>query len=300
MNMQVKRVLCLMLSLGCIQGAVSAELTGVLKKIKERNVITIAHRESSIPFSYFDAKQKPVGYSIDLCMKVVDAIKTELKLPQLKVEFNPVTSQTRIPLVETGNVDLECGSTTNNAERQKRVAFSVSTFITSTKLLVKKSSNVQRLEDLKGKTIALAQGTTNERVIRRLNEQKQLGLKFVNAADMAQAFLSLDTGRADAFSTDDVLLAGLAANAKHPEQFAVVGEPLSFEPYAIMFRKDDAPLKAIVDRTLVGMMKSGEIRNLYQRWFMSAIPPKNVNLNLPLSAALDAQFKAPSDKGAAQ
>ncbi len=273
------------------------ELTGILKKIKEKNTIVIGNRESSIPFSYLDAHQKPVGYSIDLCLKIVDAIKTEIKAPNLKVEFNSVTSQTRIPLVKTGAIDLECGSTTNNVERQKLASFSVNTFIASTKLLVKKASGIKGLEDLKGKTIVLPQGTTNERVIRRLNEEKKLGMKFINAADMAQSFLNLETGRADAFSTDDVLLAGLAANAKNSADYAVVGNPLSYEPYSIMFAKDDAPLKKVVDHTLVSLMKSGEVKTIYKKWFLSPIPPKNINLNLPVSPALEKQFNAPTDKG---
>lgn len=278
-------------------GVSAEELSGTLKKVKDKNTIVIGHRESSIPFSYLDDHQQPIGYSMDLCMKVVEAIKSEIKAPNLKVEFNPVTSQTRIPLVKTGAVDLECGSTTNSVERQKLVAFSLNTFIASTKLLVKKASGFKHLEDLKGKTIVLPQGTTNERVIRKLNEERKLGLKFVNAADMAQSFLNLETGRADAFSTDDVLLAGLAANAKKPDEYVVIGEPLSNEPYAIMFRKDDAPLKKVVDQTLAGLMKSGEIKTIYSKWFTLPIPPKKVNLKLPISPALEAQFKSPTDKG---
>ncbi len=273
------------------------ELTGILKKIKDKNTIVIGNRESSIPFSYLNEHQKPVGYSIDLCLKIVDAIKTEINSPNLKVVFNSVTSQTRMPLVKTGAIDLECGSTTNNVERQKLASFSVNTFITGTKLLVKKASGIKNLEDLRGKTIVLPQGTTNERVIRRLNEEKKLGIKFINAADMAQAFLNVETGRADAFSTDDVLLIGLAANSKNPADYAVVGNPLSYEPYALMFAKDDAPLKKVVDRTLVSLMKSGEIKTIYNKWFLSPIPPKNINLKLPVSPALEKQFNAPTDKG---
>lgn len=284
--------------LGVSSAASAEELSGTLKKIKEKNTIVVGHRESSIPFSYLDEHQQPVGYSMDLCLKAIEAIKTEIKAPNLKIEFNPVTSQTRIPLVKTGAVDLECGSTTNSVERQKLVAFSVNTFIASTKLLVKKSSGIHKLEDLKGKTIVLAQGTTNERVIRKLNDEKKLGLKYVYGPDMAQSFLNVDTGRADAFSTDDVLLAGLAANSKKPEDYAVVGEPLSYEPYAIMLRKDDPQLKKVVDQALITLMKSGEIKSIYDKWFNSPIPPKKVNLKLPISPALEAQFKAPTDKGA--
>jgi glutamate/aspartate transport system substrate-binding protein len=274
------------------------ELTGTLKKIKEKNAIVIGHRESSIPFSYLDQHQQPVGYSMDLCLKVVEAMKKELQLPNLKIEYSAVTAQARIPLIKTGAIDLECGATTNNTERQKLAGFSVVTYVAATKLLVKKASGIHRLEDLKGKTVALPQGTTNERVIRKLSDEKKLGLNYIYAQDAVQGLLNVTTGHASAFVSDDVLLAGLAANAKNPEELAVVGEALSLEPYGIMFRKDDFPLKKIVDQTLMGLMKSGEIKTLYSKWFTSPIPPKNANLKLPLSSALEAKFKMPSDQPA--
>jgi glutamate/aspartate transport system substrate-binding protein len=277
--------------------AASAELTGTLKKIKDTGVIKIGHRDASVPFSYLDDKQRPVGYSIDLCMKVVEALKKELNMPNLRHEFVPVTSQTRIPILTAGNIDMECGSTTNTKERQKQVAFAYTTFYTGTKLLVKKDSGIKSYKDLKGKTVVVTQGTTNERAIKALNDAENLGMKFIHAKDHNESFLTVDTGRAVAFPMDDILLYGLVANSKNPNEWAVVGDYLSPDPYGIMVRRDDPQWLDFVNKVIGGLMKSGEIRKIYAKWFQSPIPPKGINLNLPISSKLEELFRNPSNEG---
>lgn len=298
----MSRKLRLLLSM-LVGAAITAPLTaqaleGTLKKIKDTGTVVIGHREASIPFSYLDDQQKPIGYSMDICYRVVDAIKKELKMPKLQVKLNPVTSSTRIPLMANGTIDLECGSTTNTVERQKQVGFAVTTFVTGTKLLVKQDSGIKSADDLKGKTVVVTQGTTNERAVKAYNDKKNLGIKFLHAKDHAESFLNVETGRAVAFPMDDILLYGLKANAKNPDDFAVVGEYLSYDPYAVMVRKDDSTFKKLVDSTIVGMMKNGELENLYQKWFQSPVPPKNVNLKVPMGQELKELFKNPSDEGA--
>lgn len=278
--------------------ALAAELAGTLKKIRDTGTIVIGHREASIPFSYLDDQQKPIGYSMDICARIVEEVKKELKMPNLQVKYNPVTSQTRIPLMANGTIDLECGSTTNTTERQKQVAFAVTTFITGTKLLVKKDSGIKSVDDLKGKTVVVTQGTTNERAVKQINDEKKLGIRFLHAKDHAESFLTVETGRAVAFPMDHILLYGLIANSKNPAEWDVVGEFLSFDPYAIMLRKDDPQWKQFVDGVIVGMMKSGELEKLYTKWFLSPIPPKNAILNVPMTPQLVEQFRNPNDKGA--
>lgn len=278
--------------------ALAAELAGTLKKIRDTGTIVIGHREASIPFSYLDDQQKPIGYSMDICARIVEEVKKELKMPNLQVKYNPVTSQTRIPLMANGTIDLECGSTTNTTERQKQVAFAVTTFITGTKLLVKKDSGIKSVDDLKGKTVVVTQGTTNERAVKQINDEKKLGIRFLHAKDHAESFLTVETGRAVAFPMDHILLYGLIANSKDPAEWDVVGEFLSFDPYAIMLRKDDPQWKQFVDGVIVGMMKSGELEKLYTKWFLSPIPPKNAILNVPMTPQLVEQFRNPNDKGA--
>jgi len=290
------RIACLLI---CAFNAVPglAQESGTLKKIGASNTIVIGHRESSIPFSYLDDKQQPIGYSMDLCLRIVDAVKARLNLPGLQVKFNPVTSQTRIPLITNGTVDLECGSTTNSVERQKQVAFGVSTFITSVRMAVKANSGINSLTDLDGKAVATTTGTTSDRYIKQAEIGKKIDVKNIYGKDHAESFLLLDTGRAAAFVMDDVLLAGLIANAKRPADFTIVGDALSVEPYGIMLRRDDAPFKKLVDDTLIGLMKSGEIEKIYSKWFLAPIPPKGINLNLPLSPQLGEAIKNPNDKG---
>lgn len=272
-------------------------MADTLQKIKDTGTITIGHRESSIPFSYLDGNQKPVGYSMELCNKIVDAVKKELKMPALVTKLTPVTSQTRIPLMTNGTIDLECGSTTNSLERQKQVAFGVTTFVSSVRMVVKADSGIKTLDDLNGKAVATTTGTTSDRYIKQNEKGHNIDVKNVYGKDHAESFLMVETGRASAFVMDEVLLAGFVANAKNPKDFAIVGPALSTEPYGIMLRKDDPQFKALVDKTLSGLMKSGEINKIYAKWFTSAIPPKNVNLNLPMNAQLQEAIKNPNDKG---
>lgn len=272
-------------------------MADTLQKIKDTGTITIGHRESSIPFSYLDGNQKPVGYSMELCNKIVDAVKKELKMPALVTKLTPVTSQTRIPLMTNGTIDLECGSTTNSLERQKQVAFGVTTFVSPVRMVVKADSGIKTLDDLNGKAVATTTGTTSDRYIKQNEKGHNIDVKNVYGKDHAESFLMVETGRASAFVMDEVLLAGFVANAKNPKDFAIVGPALSTEPYGIMLRKDDPQFKALVDKTLSGLMKSGEINKIYAKWFTSAIPPKNVNLNLPMNAQLQEAIKHPNDKG---
>ncbi len=284
-------------ALTSVTGAAIAQDGGTLKKIRDTGVIKIGNRDASIPFSYLDDKQQPVGYGVDICMKVADAIKANLKMPNLKVEFVPVTSQTRIPILTGGNIDLECGSTTNSIERQKQVAFAPTYFVTGTKIVVKKDSGIKGYDDLKGKTVVFTQGTTNERAMKAYNDEKKLGINFIPAKDHAESFLSVETGRAVAFPMDDIILYGLKANARNPDDFLVIGEFLSDDPYAIMMRRDDAEFKKLVDGVVSGLYKSGEINKIYAKWFQSKIPPKGANLGFPMSDALKEAIKTPNDTG---
>jgi len=272
-------------------------MADTLQKIKETGTINVGHRESSIPFSYLDGNQKPVGYSMDLCNKVVEAVKKELKMPALTTKLIPVTSQTRIPLMTNGTIDLECGSTTNSLERQKQVAFGVTTFVSPVRMVVKADSGIKSLSDLNGKAVATTTGTTSDRYIKQNEKGQSIDVKNVYGKDHAESFLMVETGRAAAFVMDEVLLAGFIASAKNPKDFALAGPALSTEPYGIMLRKDDPQFKAVVDKTLTDLMKSGEINKIYAKWFTSPIPPKNVNLNLPMNAQLQDAIKHPNDKG---
>jgi glutamate/aspartate transport system substrate-binding protein len=277
--------------------AAGAELTGTLKKIKDTGVIKLGNRDSSIPFSYLDDKQRPVGYAVDICMHVVADVKKKLNMPNLKVEFVPVTSQTRIPVLLGGNIDLECGSTTNSVERQKQVDFGPTYFITGTKIIVKKSSGIKGYDDLKGKTVVFTQGTTNERAMKAYNDEHKLGIHFIPAKDHAESFLAVETGRAAAFPMDDILLYGLKANAKNPNDYEVLGPFISDDPYAPMMRKNDPEFRKVVFDSMSALYKSGEIDKIYHKWFESPIPPKGVNLNLPMSEGLKEAIKHPNDKG---
>ena len=268
-----------------------------LDKIKKDGAITIGHRDASIPFSYFDDKQQPVGYSMDICMKIVDAVKAELKMPNLQVKLNPVTSATRIPLMANGTIDLECGSTTNNLERQKQVSFAPTTFVTANRLVAKKSAKITKLDDMKGKALVSTSGTTNLKQVTELNGSRGLGMNIMAAKDHAEAFLMVETGRAVAFAMDDILLYSLVASSKAPADYVITNEALSVEPYGVMMRKDDPAFKKVVDTAVINLMKSGEIEKIYNKWFMSPIPPKGINLNLPMSASLKKTVANPTDSG---
>ena len=276
--------------------SVFAQGSGTLEKIKSSRVIAIGHRESSIPFSYYDDKQQVVGYSQDVALRIVEAIKDELKLPSLQVKLVPVTSQNRIPLVQNGTVDFECGSTTNNLERQKQVAFSDTIFIVRTRLLTRKDSGIKDFPDLAGKNAVVTAGTTSERLLRKLNEEKKLGIKITSAKDHGESFLILESSRAVAFMLDDVLLSGEVAKARKPSDWVVTGTPQSREAYGCSMRKDDKAFKAIVDRTIASLETSGAIVRIYEKWFLKPIPPKGLNLNFPLSEEMKELFKHPNDK----
>jgi len=272
------------------------ELTGTLKKIKDSNTISLGHRESSIPFSYYDNQQHVIGYSHELMLMAVDAIKQQLGLPNLQVKLTPVTSQNRIPLVQNGTIDIECGSTTNNLERQKQVSFSDTIFIIGTRLLTRKDSGVKDFPDLKGKNVVTTAGTTSERLIRKMNEDKQMGMNIISAKDHGESFLTLESGRAVAFMMDDALLAGEMAKARRANDWHIVGTPQSREAYGCMMRKDDPAFKKVVDDAIAKAMTSGEAEKLFKKWFQSPVPPKGLNLNLPLGDDMKQLFKSPNDK----
>jgi glutamate/aspartate transport system substrate-binding protein len=270
--------------------AIAQDLTGTLKKIKDSGSITIGHRETSIPFSYLDEKQQPIGYSMDICAAIVEEVKKELGLAQLAVKYNPVTPQTRIPLMANGTIDLECGSTTNTLTRQKQVGYAPVTFITGTKLVAKKSSKIKSYKDLKNKTVVVTQGTTNERIIKALSDKENLNIKFLNAKDHGESFLTVESGRAVAFAMDDILLYGLVAKAKSPKDFEVVGDYLSYDPYAMMYRKGDEDFGLVVRRAVARLMASGDINKIYSKWFLEKLPSGEM-MNVPMSPLLKAAIQ---------
>ena len=272
-------------------------LDGTLKKIKDSGTITLGVRDASSPFSYLDDNQKPVGYSIDLCMKIVDAVKADLKMPNLVVKTQPVTSATRIPLMANGTIDLECGSTTNNNERQQQVGFVNTTFVTANRLLSKKSSKISTLADLKGKTLVSTSGTSNLKQVTQLNGEKNLGINIVTASEHPIAFQMVESDRAAAFAMDDILLYSMVANSKNPGEFVISPEALSVEPYGIMLRKNDPAFQKLADDAIDKVFKSGEINKIYAKWFLSPIPPKNINLNVPMSDALKKVIAHPTHSG---
>ena len=272
------------------------QLTGTLKKVKDAGFISVGHRESSIPFSYYDDTNQVVGYSQDLVMMVIEAVKKKLNLPNLEVKLIPVTSQNRIPLIQNGTIDIESGSTTNNLERQQQVSFSDTMFIIGTRLLVKKDSGIKDFADLKGKNVVVTAGTTSERLIREMNEKDKMGMNVISAKDHGESFLTLQSGRAVAFMLDDALLAGERAKARKSEDWVIVGTPQSKEAYGMMIPKGDDDFKKLVDETIAQAETSGEAAKLYQKWFQSPIPPKGLNLDLPLSDDMKELFKNPNDK----
>jgi glutamate/aspartate transport system substrate-binding protein len=272
------------------------ELTGTLKKVKELGEITIGFRETSIPFSYLDDKQQPIGFTMDLCAKVVDAVKAELKLAKLEVKLMPVTAATRIPLMTNGTIDLECGSTTNNAERQRQVTFSNAHYLTASRYLTKVAAGIKTVDDLKGKTVVSTAGSTNLKQTIEVNAQRRLGLTILTAKDHAEAFLTLDTDRAVAFVMDDVILASYAAVAKNPAAYALSADAISLpEPYGIMLRKDDPAFKKLVDTTTRAVFTAPDFPALYAKWFLQPIPPKGINLNLAMTPAIRKAFANPID-----
>jgi glutamate/aspartate transport system substrate-binding protein len=280
----------------CAAGAQAEELTGTLRKVQETGAITLGYRDTSIPFSYLDGDQKPVGFAMDICGKVVDAVKNELKLDKLEVRLTSVSSSTRIPLLANGTIDLECGSTTNNTDRQRQVAFSNTHFLTASRFVSKKSSRINSIDELKGKTVVSTSGTTNIKQLTEANAARNLGVNIIAANDHAEAFLMVETGRAVAFVMDDILLAALVAGSKQPDSYVISTDAFSkAEPCGIMLRKDDPAFKKVVDAATAALFQSPEGQKIYDKWFMQQIPPKGINLNAPISPALKAEFARPSD-----
>lgn len=296
--MKFTKLASLLICSGILMANAQAQESPTLKRIKESGKITLGVRDASIPFSYLDDKQSYQGYSIDLCRKVVNHIQKQLNLTTLiDVKLNPVTSATRIPLMMNGTIDLECGSTTNNEERQKQVSFAPTTFVTANRILSKKASNVKTLADLKGKPVVSTSGTSNLKQLTQLNADQNLGITVMPAKDHAEAFLMVETGRAVAWVMDDILLMAQAANSKNPNDYEISKEALSVEPYGIMMRKDDPEFKKAVDSAIKSLMMSGEINTIYNKWFMQPIPPKNITLNLAMSDQLKAVIAKPTDSG---
>lgn len=292
----MKRIVLVAAVWAACSSSVMAQESPTLKKIKDAGSVTLGHRESSIPFSYYDDKQQVIGYSHELMLKVVEAIKSELKLAKLDTKLMPVTSANRITLIQNGTIDIECGSTTNNTERQKQVAFSTSIFVIGTRLMTRKDSGIKDFPDLAGKNVVTTAGTTSERLIRKMHEEKQMKMNVISAKDHGESFLTLETGRAVAFMMDDALLFGEMAKAKRASDWVVVGTAQSKEAYGCMLRKDDPGFKKVVDAALSKALTSGEAEKIYAKWFMNPIPPKGLNLNMPLSDDMKALMKSPNDK----
>ncbi|MSQ57173.1 MAG: amino acid ABC transporter substrate-binding protein [Limnohabitans sp.] len=281
--------------LGLAATVSSVQAQDTLDKVKASGTFVLGHRDASSPFSYYDDKQQSIGYSVDLCLKIVDAIKKNLNMPNLKVQYQLVTSANRIPLLANGTVDIECGSTTNNADRQKQVAYAPTTFVTANRIVYKKGTGITKLADLKGKTLVSTAGTTNIKQVTELNAAQNLGINIVSANGHSEAFLMVETGRAAAFAMDDILLASLVASSKNSAEFEISSEALSTEPYGIMIRKDDAKFKALVDNAIKDLMSSGAINAIYNQWFLKPIPPKNINLNIPMASNLKKVIAKPTD-----
>lgn len=276
--------------------AASAQSVDTLRRIAETGTINLGHRESSVPFSFYDTRKQVVGYSHELMLKVLDSIKAELKLPALTIKLVPVTPQNRIPLVQNGAVDLECGSTTHNLERERWVAFSTSIFVIGTRLMTARGSGIGDFPDLAGRKVVVTSGTTSERLLRTFNERLGGRIDIVMARDHGESFQLLESGRVEAFMMDDALLYGERAKAQRPDDWIVVGTPMSFEAYGCMMRRGDVALKQIVDRALERLMLSGEALKIHTKWFQGPIPPKGLNLNWPPSEALLQLYRAPNDK----
>ncbi|MBI6548363.1 glutamate/aspartate ABC transporter substrate-binding protein [Xenorhabdus sp. VLS] len=292
----MRNLMLTMMLLSVVGTAHAEELTGTLKKIKDAGMIAVGHRESSVPFAYYDSHQNVIGYAQDYSNMIVDAIKKKLDMPNLQVKLIPITSQNRIPLLQNGTYDFECGSTTNNLERQKQATFSDTIFIVSTRLLTNKDSGIKGFDDLAGKNVVVSSGTTSEILLNKLNDEKKMKMRIISAKDHGDSFRTLESGRAVAFMVDDALLAGERAKAKKPDQWIIVGEPQSKEGYGCLMRKDDLQFKKLIDDVIVKTQTSGKAEKMFNRWFQEPIPPKQLNMNFSLSDDMKALFKSPNDK----
>jgi glutamate/aspartate transport system substrate-binding protein len=284
------------LAVTCLAGAASAEdLSGTLQKVKETKKITLGYQEASVPFSYLDGNQKPVGFAMDICLKIVDAVKKQLGMPDIAVEYLAVTSSNRIPLMVNGTLDLHCSATTNNADRQKQVSFTNTHFLSATRFAAKKASKINSIDDLKGKAVTAVAGSVNLNQLAKVNTERNLGIRIMPAVDQAEAFLLLETDRAQAYALDDVQLAVAIARSKEPALFMISDETFAkAEPFGIMLRREDAPFKALADRATAELYASPEIEVLYRNWLESPTPPNGINYNVPMSAALGNAFQNPS------
>jgi glutamate/aspartate transport system substrate-binding protein len=269
--------------------------TPVLDRIRGTGVITIAHRESSIPFSYLDERKQPIGYAVEICQRLAAAVQKRLKLATLKVNYVMVTPADRIQAVASGKADLECGSTTNNAERRAQVSFTIPHFFAAARMLVRTDSGIKSIDDLRGKRVISTKGSTPLKLIMAQNEAQVLRMKVLEGKDHAESMASVEKGEADAFVMDDILLYGLRANSSQPNRYQIVGDPLTVEPYGIMVSKDDVEYKKIIDTELSKLILDGEIDKLYDKWFLRPIPPKGVVLNAPMSQFLRSSFRFPTD-----
>ncbi len=282
---------------GVLWGVVNGlAYAGQLDRIRVDQQIVLAHRDSSVPFSYVDRTGKPMGYAVDLCLKIAEAVRKELALPALPVRYLAVTSASRISSIVEGKAALECGSTTNTAERRQQVDFTIPHFVSAARLLVRSDSGITGIEGLAGRTVVTTAGTTTVETLKRLEARQHLGFRVVEAADHAEAFAAVEAGRADAFAMDDVLLYGLRARSSRPQDFAVVGKPMTVEPYAIMLPKADPAFKRVVDQEMRRLIASGELEQLYRRWFQAPIPPQGIQLELPMSSMLRDSLRFPTDK----
>jgi glutamate/aspartate transport system substrate-binding protein len=270
---------------------------GTLAKIKDTGEIRLGHRDVSVPFSYLDDNQKPIGFAMDLCERIVDAVKSELKLPSIQIKLQPIQLSTQIPLIQNGTIDIVCGPATNTLERQKVVAFSNTIFVSSIRAVVKKDAPIKTFQDLSGKPVSLTSGSTSIALLTARGQEKNFETMNVLSSDHAGSFLALTTGRSEAFVMDDILLAGLIANSPNPDNWRIIDDSLRTEPYGLILRKDDPEFKTLIDKTLVALMKSNQFGELYAKWFMKPIPPRNVNLNFPMTAPLKDAVANPTDKG---
>ncbi|WP_410920194.1 amino acid ABC transporter substrate-binding protein [Proteus mirabilis] len=294
--MRMRKLALSLMILGAAGAVQAEELTGTLKKINDNDIIIVGHRESSVPFSYYDNQQKVVGYSQDYSNLIVEAVKEKLGKPNLQVRLIPITSQNRIPLLQNGKFDFECGSTTNNLARQQQADFSNTIFIVGTRLLAKKDSGIKDFADLAGKNVVVTSGTTSEMLLNKLNDEKKMNMRIISAKDHGDSFRTLESGRAVAFMMDDALLAGERAKAKKPALWEIVGTPQSEEAYGCMLRKGDTQFKSLIDETIANAQKSGAAEKSFNRWFNAPIPPKNLNLEFTISDEMKALFASPNDK----
>ena len=296
-SLRFPAIAIVMASLLATSAFAADDLTGTLKKIKDSGSMTLGYREASVPFSYLQADGTPVGYGYEVCNRIADAVKKDLNMPNLKINYQPVTSANRIPLIQNGTVDIECGSTTNSKKRQEQAAFGTNYFGIQVTAAVWKDGPIKTLKDLAGKNVAVTSGTTTVELLKKFEKDNNITIRLLKTKNFAEAMKLVANKRADAFIIDDVLLAGQISTLPNPDDFKIIDESLSTEPYAPMFRKDDPQFKALVDKTITGMIKDGSLAKLYSKWFESPIPPKNVNLNFPMNKVTKDLFANPNSDG---